>query len=227
MHDIDDLAHVLIDFRDFLRQGGAASGAHINALILHLARNRPATRYLFRLGAAQHAPGTVTTTGEGFGAALGRANKHIGIAAHIAWHQHRLPEVTIDLGELRMVWGGGAGGTLPMYTQPPWLAVNNVGLELANIMAHVVDDLDTQVPRRPLQDFFKGLADLVGDQLPIGKGKIRGAVHRTDILLGLRRGERRTAELAVRDSNPILRRGLLHKPERVVTNLIAKTARPR
>src|SRR5690242_16117680 len=123
-----------------------------------------------------------------------------------------------------MVWRECACGTLPMYTQPPWLAVNNMGLKLTDIMAHVVNDLDAHILGRPLQNFFKGLADLVGDQLPIGKGKIRGAIHRTNILLGLRRGERRTAELAVRDGNPILRRGLLHKPERVVTNLIAKTA---
>src|SRR5207244_4670493 len=158
VHDIDDLTHVLIGFRDFLHEGGAASGAHINALILHLARNRPAARRLFRLGAAQHAPGTVAATGEGFRAALGRANEHIGIAPHIAWHQHRLPEVTVDLGELRMAWGQRACGTLPMHTQPPWLAVNHVGLEFADIMAHVVDDFDAYVPGRSLQDFFKGIA---------------------------------------------------------------------
>src|SRR5262249_30008143 len=114
--DISDLPHRLSRSTNFLHEGGAASGPYINALILQFAHNRPAARRLFSLGAAQPAPGTVATTGEGFGAALWRANEHIGIAAHIARYQHRLPEVTIDLGELRMAWGEGARGTLPVHT---------------------------------------------------------------------------------------------------------------
>src|SRR5215470_16650017 len=111
-----------------------------------------------------------------------------------------------------MAWGKGTRGTLPVHTQPPWLAVHNVGFELADIMADIVDDLDVHVLGCPLQDFSKSLADLVGDELPIGKGKIRRAVHRTNIFLDLRQGERRTAKLSVRSGNARLHRGLLHEP---------------
>ena len=72
-----------------------------------------------------------------------------------------------------------------MHAQPPWLAVNHMGLELADVMADVVDDLEAYVPGRPLQDCCKCPADPVGDELPIGKGKIRRAGHRAEVFLGL------------------------------------------
>ena len=129
----------------------------------------------------------MTTAGKSFGAALLGANEHIGIAAHIARHQHRLPKVPVYLWDLGMVGWQRARGPLTVHAQASGLAVNQVCLELANVVADIVNDLDAHVPGRTLQDVFKGLAHQVGDQLPIGKGKIRRAVHGANVLLGLRR----------------------------------------
>src|SRR5262249_32636897 len=188
VHDIDDLADVLVCFRNFLHERRPAGRPYVNPLILELTHDGPATGYLFGLRAAQHTPGAVTTTGKSFGAALLGANEHIGIAAHITRDQHWLPEVPVDCWDLGMVGWQRARGALTVHAQASRLAVNHVRLELANVVADVVNDLDTHVPGRTLQDFFKSLTHPVGDQLPIGKGKIRRAVHSTDVLVCLRRG---------------------------------------
>jgi hypothetical protein len=61
----------------------------------------------------------MTTASKRFRTALLGANEHIGIAAHIAWHEHRLAEVSIDLGDLRMAWWERARGTLAVHAQAP------------------------------------------------------------------------------------------------------------
>src|SRR5262249_19559617 len=147
VYDIDNLADVLVGFGNFLHERCPPRGAHINTLILELAHDGPATGHLFGLRAAQHTPSAMTTAGEGFGASLLGANEHIGIAAHIARDQHWLPEVPIDHGDLRMAGWQCPRGPLTVHAQAAGLAVNHVRLELANVMADIVNDLNAHVPR--------------------------------------------------------------------------------
>src|SRR2546423_705581 len=133
MDNVDDLADVLVRFRNFLHERPAHRAAPRSSLIFRVAHYGPAAGCLFCLCAAQQAPSAMTTAGEGFGAALLGANEHIGIAAHIARDQHRLPEVPIDLWNLGMAGWQRARGAFTMYAQAAGLAVHHVCLELTNV----------------------------------------------------------------------------------------------
>ena len=119
----------------------------------------------------------------------------------------------------------GAGGAFAVHAQAARLAVHDVRLEFADVVAHVVDHLDTQVPRRALQHLGKGPAHRVGDELPVGKGEVGGAGHGADVFARPWGTEGRAAQLPVGDGDAVLLRRPLHGLDGIVAHLVAQPAR--
>jgi hypothetical protein len=101
-----------------------------------------------------------------------------------------------------------------------------VALELGDVVRHVVDlarALGGVAADRPSH----GLADAVGDGLPVGPGEVGRGGHRTQVGAALGRAHRRAGELAVRQRDPVALQGGVHPAHEVGTDLVAEPARAR
>ncbi len=122
-----------------------------------------------------------------------------------------------------MVRRKGPRGALAVDADLHLFAVHHVLLDLGDVVGHVVNQFQPQVPGAELEDLLEGLPHPVGDQLPVGKGEIGRRRHGPQVLLRLRRGERGAAELPVRQFDAVLGRGLEHHLDVVVAHLVAQT----
>jgi len=69
------------------------------------------------------------------------------------------------------------------------------------------------------------LTNPVGHRLPVCPGEVRGAVHRCQICLPLRRRERRTGELAIREDDSVAVEHCVHPFNVVRADLMTQAAR--
>ena len=107
-------------------------------------------------------------------------------------------------------WPGGyaRGRALAMDADAAALAVDGEGLELGDVVADVVDHVDARAPAPPA-------ADRLGEasrtqcviSLAVGEREVGRRRHGAEVALALGRSERRAAELAVGQLDPVLRRG--------------------
>jgi hypothetical protein len=107
-----------------------------------------------------------------------------------------------------------------MHEQFPF----GIPLDLRNVVRDIVDQLHPQLLRRRSKYRGEGFADLMGDDLPVGKGRIRRTIHRGKLLLPLRRPKRRASQLLVLDGNSIAPHGLLEHLEIIAGHLVAESA---
>ena len=179
--------HVLVGLGDFFGHRGPARAPDNDALGLQFLDDVPAPgRFQGRLPG--HLPArAVAGAAESFAKGLVRAHQHKGITPHVPGDEHRLARLLVGRGRLRVARGKGPGRTLAVDAEFFLPAVYLVLFDLGDVMGHVINQLQTQIPGAHLQDLLKALPDPVGDQLPVGKGKIGRGGHGRQILLAFRR----------------------------------------
>ena len=119
-----------------------------------------------------------------------------------------------------MVRRKGPGGAFAVDTQLPGLALHRVGLDLGDVVADIVNQFQPQIPGPHLKHLLEGLPHPVGDELPVGKGKVGGPGHGGQVALAFRRSQGGAAELAVRQFDAILGAGLEHHLDVVFAHLV-------
>ena len=124
-----------------------------------------------------------------------------------------------------MAGGKRARGALAMHAQLLLLTVDVVGLHLGDVVRHVVDQVHAELFSRRLEHLGEGLAGQVRHDLPVRPGVVRRRPHRTEIVLTLRRTNRRTCELAIGQFDAVLLRHAAQRLEAVLAHLIAQAAR--
>ena len=97
-------------------------------------------------------------------------------------------------------------------------------LQLGDVVADVVNQREAGFPGADLQHLLEGPPHAAGDHLPVGKGEVGGGAHRPQVALPFLRPERRAAELAVRERDPVLGGRTDHLGDEVVADLVAQTA---
>ena len=142
------------------------------------------------------------------------------VPPHVPGDEHRLPGLPVGLGHLRVVRRKGPGRPLAMDTQLPGLALHRVGLDLGDVVADIVNQFQPQVPGPHMKNLLKTLPHPVGDELPVGKGEVRGPGHGRQVPLAFRRGQGGAAELAVRQFDAVLGAGLEHHLDVVLAHLV-------
>src|SRR5207247_2961910 len=90
-------------------------------------------RELLRLVSAEAAPGAVAARAERLRERPGRADQHVGVAPHVSWNQHGLPDVP-ELGrQLGVPRREGAGRTLAVHAQAGAGSAHLVGLVFRDV----------------------------------------------------------------------------------------------
>jgi len=79
---------------------------------------------------------------------------------------------------------------------------------------------------RSRQDLAERLADEMGQDLPIRERAVDRRTHRAEVLLADSRADRRACKLAIRQREPVLRRGDHHAFQKLGADLMAEPARP-
>ena len=107
-----------------------------------------------------------------------RADQHVRTAPHVARNQDGLADGLIRRRHAGMLRRKRPRRALAVNAELALFAVNQVRLELGDIVRDIVNQVHLQFARRFLQDMFKRFAHPMRDDLPVGKGVIRGAGHR-------------------------------------------------
>ena len=109
-----------------------------------------------------------------------------------------------------------------MHQQRPF----RIPFDFGDIMSHVIDLTHTQVLRRLLENCTKSLANLMGNHLPIRKGRVGRTIHRRKIVLPFPRPERGTRQLPILDDQAGTFRGLFKTSDVIGPDLMAEPSRP-
>jgi len=79
--------------------------------------------------------------------------------------------------------GKGPGSPFAVDTYLARLAVHLMSLHFCDIVANVINKIESEFPRPCLKNLLEGLPHPVGDQLTIAEGKIGGTGHSRQVLL--------------------------------------------
>ncbi len=96
------------------------------------------------------------------------------------------PTVAVVGRHLGPAGSEGPGGPLAVHAGLHLGAANGVGLQLGDVVGHVVDEPQVQLLRGEVQRVKEGLLGEVHDHLPVGPGVVGRARHGRQVLPPLR-----------------------------------------
>ena len=112
-----------------------------------------------------------------------------------------------------------------MYTQLHAGPAHRVLFNLCHVVGDVINLVEVVRPHLARQHFLKGAPDVVCQRLAVGKGKVRRAGHRAEILLSFLGLKGRAYQFAVGKLDAIVVHRLLKARDIVLADLVAKAAR--
>ena len=119
----------------------------------------------------------------------------------------------------------GARRTLTVDEQFTFLAIYRVFFKLADVMRHIVDELQAEFGLGGIQKLHERLTDEVHNALPIVPCVVRAARHRRDVILSLFGVNRCGGELPVWQVNAVSLGDFHPTLDVLIANLIAEPAR--
>ena len=166
----------------------------------------------------------MATAAEGVGHRARAADQDVARPAHVAGNQDRLADAAIAGRQFLVARRKGPRRALAMYAERLGHAVHLIGLDLGDVVGHVVDQVHAQSLGRQLKDLGESLAGQVRHDLTIAPGVVGGRPHGPQILLALRRFDRGAGELLVGQVDAVFSRHVAKILEGVVADLIAQPA---
>lgn len=105
------------------------------------------------------------------------------------------------------------------------LALDGVLFDLRHVVRHVIHNVEADRLGALTQDLLEGLADPVGDHLPIGKREVCRRGHGAEVGRALRGRERNARQLTVGKRDPVPREGATADFQIVLADLMSEPAR--
>src|SRR5207248_2064909 len=145
VHDVDDLAHVLVRLWHLLRERVTPGGTRDDALGRELTSDIASACRLDGRGAAHESARAMARRAKRLGERLVSSAEHVRVAAHVARHEHWLA-------------GKRARRALPMHDETTAAAVDVVLFELGDVVRDVVHGRDAEPRRGSLEDALEHFA---------------------------------------------------------------------
>ena len=114
-----------------------------------------------------------------------------------------------------------------MHAESALLATHDKGLELGDVVADVVDHIETELPRPETEGRGEALPYPEGHHLSIGESVVGRGRHGAQILTPLGRVEWGAAELAIRQLDAVTSSRAQHGLQMIRAHLMTQTARSR
>jgi hypothetical protein len=178
LYHIYDVSHILVCLWHLLSYGGATGGHDDYAMSLHLFKERSSTRLAFGLATAETPARTMTGRAKGLVIGSLGTNQDIRVSPHIPRNQDGLANITICLGCLRVAGRISPGSSFSMHAKTALPTVDLESLELGDVVADVVDDIEPDRCWSQSKDCPKGLSDPVRHNLSVREGIVCGGGHR-------------------------------------------------
>src|SRR5581483_1326838 len=223
VNHLDHFVHVFIRFGHLLEDAITGFAFDDNTLLFQLLLDLPRVASPFRRRPAEQPARSVTDAAESLPHRAFRPHQHPGRCAHATRDEHRLPDRAVRLRDLAVARRVSAGCALPMHQHVALLAVYLVALLLGDIVADVVDQIETAITPK---NFQERMAQRVHDSLTVRPSEVGGGPHGPEISLSLRRLNRHTSKLPVAHVDVVLSHGRIHIGQKIGANLVAQSAGP-
>ena len=151
-----------------------------------------------------------------------RADQDVGRGAHAAADQHRLAGRAQRARQVRMLRPERPRRALAMHVQLAQPAVDDVPLDLAGVVRHVVEQRELRSGQHGLEDTARQMRE----DLPVRQRTVDRRAHRAEVAFARGRADRRAGELAVGQHDAGGRGRHRHLPQELGADLVAEAARP-
>ena len=201
-----------------LRKLAVGVAAHDDSLFGKLPAHLVPRGDAFRRTPAHSPAGAMARAAETLSHRAFGSDEHPRRRPHAPRDEHRLAYAAIDLRYLGIIGTECAGRSFAVHAE----LLAAVFLHFGDVVGDVVDEPQTPgVAERALEHS----ADGMGNRLAVRPCEVRRRAHRTKIRTPLRRIERRTGQLAIRQLDPVLRHDSIHLAHVVGAHLVSQSPR--